>query len=876
MDDDPGEDVYRGIGNVKIKQAINICAWFFVPVTFISTFVGLVEFFFISTLIILTILVTLFTYTVADWPDLPLQSLWFLYLLPFMELLLSMCFDISKSFFDELWEIASPQAVRRYLSDQLKTFGISTSIASKVFICAKLLWLVFCLFFIVLYLAWSLIAFFVIEMDPPDEMSMVYGVYCFLTPILCVFLVVMRPWVLSFPKPLEKMRGKLEPRMPTVQRPSERPPDTYARRATISAPPPALFRESDSGNDRENSGTARANRRLSAVSGGKDAADPAAAEGNEFSPSLFDPCALRKQRLWKTFVKEQFDAFFGKLLFIQRPRLVIVFGFTAMAVVLISLDVRREFLVLQDNTERSDVLGSFRDYLHDYAQIQNVTYNVDAFDPWVGVPDIELAAIEESLSYAELAIRSIWIVLTLPFTICTSPASYYMAKALVKRSTKLANIFQQKKSPEEDAEEEEDYGMGGRAMSIFMTLGVIILLIGIVLIIAALIFRALFTPFQIKQFGWIDPTWERVTNSTPALMCGTQINGWGLIDFAALPVMLDLIPDSLFTSFSMGRIGGAYAQAAAGWDRDDIVASGTATELEPCEAVYRSLTQQKVYPLPVNETDDEMLERLGGRTFLRDFGTESLFGLRHAQLFRDGFEARSLIGYAGIRSADDVGISLETVWTYWFRELMDMLIPYYGMVAGVFLDAFWDSLTEQIVTLFYGPNRMSWRLASRFQADAALRVAWANFNKQFGSEEVQQQMDHNLVYIGHGASGLFVKGLAMQFKQYGVALESGQFELSPPSTTFIVTGEGAEWSLLNVYSGTSVLSMPEEAAKGNLKLPDVASIWKPADIYETFCIIAAGCVTDDSFDSLCSEVVGLDTYQWYFRSWGRPRLDDDQ
>jgi hypothetical protein len=115
----------------------------------------------------------------------------------------------------------------------------------------------------------------------------------------------------------------------------------------------------------------------------------------------------------------------------------------------------------------------------------------------------------------------------------------------------------------------------------------------------------------------------------------------------------------------------------------------------------------------------------------------------------------------------------------------------------------------------------------------------------------------------------------MQFRQYGVALEAGQFEMSPPAATFALDDIADEWSLLNIYSGTSVLTMPEEAAKGNLKLPDVQSMWSPANVYETFCIIAAGCVSDDTFDHLCDAIVGLDTYKYYFSTWGRYRFDDE-
>lgn len=37
---------------------------------------------------------------------------------------------------------------------------------------------------------------------------------------------------------------------------------------------------------------------------------------------------------------------------------------------------------------------------------------------------------------------------------------------------------------------------------------------------------------------------------------------------------------------------------------------------------------------------------------------------------------------------------------------------------------------------------------------------------------------------------------------------------------------------------------------------------------------AAGCVYDDAFDCVGSELVGMDQYGRYFREWNRTRLDD--
>jgi hypothetical protein len=80
--------------------------------------------------------------------------------------------------------------------------------------------------------------------------------------------------------------------------------------------------------------------------------------------------------------------------------------------------------------------------------------------------------------------------------------------------------------------------------------------------------------------------------------------------------------------------------------------------------------------------------------------------------------------------------------------------------------------------------------------------------------------------------------------------------------------------LLDLYSGMSVLSMSDKITKANLKFPDLQIVCKPVTIYETFCVVAVGCVMDDAFDLFCSQGVGFDEYQRYFRAWNRTRVDD--
>jgi hypothetical protein len=372
---------------------------------------------------------------------------------------------------------------------------------------------------------------------------------------------------------------------------------------------------------------------------------------------------------------------------------------------------------------------------------------------------------------------------------------------------------------------------------------------------------------------YVEPTWEPVTHESPAVHCAIDILGWRLIELAGTPVLFDLFPDELFQGWAYPGSNNALGLAISGWDQDFALTDGIDPRINSSEAFYRYFRRWPHYPLsPDDDGWEDRFELFDGRIFPMEFGCESGFGVAVGNLVPAGTESHSIIIHKGIKTGEDLGVSIEIVWTYWFTELMRVIIPYYSLVNAVFLNGFWHSFADQIITLFYGPNRLSWSVASRFQAIAAHRAAWDNFwsYTDWGGGYTP---NHNLVYVGHGFSGVLSKGLAVLYRQYGLAFESGQFAGSPPATTFDIKSPDGE-SLLNIYSSTSFLSMSEGMTKGNLKLPDIQSVWKPFNIYETFCLVAAGCVMDDAFDRVCTQAIGFEEYQRYFRAWNRTRLDD--
>jgi hypothetical protein len=72
--------------------------------------------------------------------------------------------------------------------------------------------------------------------------------------------------------------------------------------------------------------------------------------------------------------------------------------------------------------------------------------------------------------------------------------------------------------------------------------------------------------------------------------------------------------------------------------------------------------------------------------------------------------------------------------------------------------------------------------------------------------------NQNLVYLRHGFSGVFAKGWAISYRQYGLAFQSWQFVRSPSATIFNIKSPEGE-SLFHIYSRTSLLSMHEISQK---------------------------------------------------------------
>jgi hypothetical protein len=228
---------------------------------------------------------------------------------------------------------------------------------------------------------------------------------------------------------------------------------------------------------------------------------------------------------------------------------------------------------------------------------------------------------------------------------------------------------------------------------------------------------------------------------------------------------------------------------------------------------------------------------------------------------------------------EEVGLLIENVVAYWFRIVMQALIPLLRIVDDFFLSKFITVVTEGLISTVFGSNRLSAGLAVEWELAAATDDLWnqvyeyeATFGEGSDGEAIEGEGEAALrLFIGHGAGGLIAKGLALRFEAIGIAYEAPQFVRSPVSGLFGEFPEARELKILNFHSGSTLLAMEEAKAKVNGMLPTWQKLWAPATHSQTFCLLAAGCAIDDRYDALCNELVGQGMFRAYFKSWGRER-----
>jgi hypothetical protein len=218
----------------------------------------------------------------------------------------------------------------------------------------------------------------------------------------------------------------------------------------------------------------------------------------------------------------------------------------------------------------------------------------------------------------------------------------------------------------------------------------------------------------------------------------------------------------------------------------------------------------------------------------------------------------------GFLSRQDVGLAVENVGLVWFHFVMQTIVPFYRVFSDILLKPLMGRLGQEMTLLVFGPNRMPLRFAQEMSALVGIgKQAAKVFEALFRSPV-------HTVAVGHSQSGLTARAAAMRNQIYGVSFESSQYDLSPIQGFFPIPDAATKYRLFNEISGSSMFAMHDDFSMWNYRIPDWQKWWRPANPYETFCVLVAGCTIDDRYDHICNATVGPERFQEYIGSWRTP------
>jgi hypothetical protein len=242
--------------------------------------------------------------------------------------------------------------------------------------------------------------------------------------------------------------------------------------------------------------------------------------------------------------------------------------------------------------------------------------------------------------------------------------------------------------------------------------------------------------------------------------------------------------------------------------------------------------------------------------------------------------------FPGTGNAGDIAFSIENLTPLWCNSFLFSLIPFYRFSSVWIFGQFQSSLTQSVVMLITGPNRLSmayWATEGSlgWPLEQTLRESlWVNLDlNRLGRKS--NSFDFT-VCVGHGAYGLLTKGIAAQNNQSGVSFDSSEFSQSPVS---VFQGweqspiAGSENYVYHYQSDNGFMISDEgpDVARMRSVLParsGLKALFSTPSVPDTFCRVAAGCAVDGRYDYLCSTILGsTEAFRELFRLWDRERFD---
>ena len=223
-----------------------------------------------------------------------------------------------------------------------------------------------------------------------------------------------------------------------------------------------------------------------------------------------------------------------------------------------------------------------------------------------------------------------------------------------------------------------------------------------------------------------------------------------------------------------------------------------------------------------------------------------------------------LVGLEPMSPQENFGCYVEHSLPMVFEEVVLGVIPFYSIARSVFLDSITTDVTDALMGVVLGPNRLSVQSAIRADATAGLGLRLV-----YQVMETKRMAAAPPVVVGHSGSGLLAKAVDFEFDPWRVAFEAFRFDQSPLLGAGYVA-HAVKARTANFFTETTLLDQ-DTAAAWNVRFPPYGkTIPVPVSPFETLCVVQAGCGQDARLDQLCTEVMG-DEYLQLWDTFERPR-----
>jgi hypothetical protein len=358
---------------------------------------------------------------------------------------------------------------------------------------------------------------------------------------------------------------------------------------------------------------------------------------------------------------------------------------------------------------------------------------------------------------------------------------------------------------------------------------ILVLIFFVLLIVFSLVINFGFKPFVLKELTPVPDSYvsRTISKSAQAAFCRNVIENWTVVELAGLAAM---------------------AQSYGHRNAQEAILSAFTDNLTVFEDI--PMPEALASPMIIAVKDKSLAFRKLGRFDSLTNNESNLIAASFA--------------FQGVREKGQVGILLENILAYWYPKVMGFVVPLFQTVNDLFLGNFLNALSTTLAVLATGLRQITIKSLKEV-VDPVSQVLYLLSLAGWDG--------NSTVFTGHMPGGTVAKTLAAANKFSGVAFECPVLANSPAAVyASTIDNVAAGFRLVNVFSDDSLFSASEANISMNVHVPKYQSYFKPANPYETFCMVNAACATDDRADLLCKRVVGAETYMLFFRQLGRERL----